>query len=189
LDVLSLLTQTGYLTVKKVILNPAQTRYILAYPNKEVRLSFCNFILAQYTQKTATSVETEIVIKIQDALFEKKWEQFFEIINRVFATVPYQIFQTNEAYYHSLVHVMLTLTGHLVLSEVLTNKGRIDTVLETDDLVVIFEFKIDSTPEIALAQIREKGYAERYGKADKELILIGVNFDSAARKVNSWKVT
>jgi hypothetical protein len=102
--------------------------------------------------------------------------------------VPYQIFNTNEAYYHSLVHVVLTLSGHLVLSEVLTNKGRIDTVLETDDLVVIFEFKMDSSPELALQQIHEKKYAERYAKSDKDLVLIGVNFDSAKRSISAYKV-
>jgi hypothetical protein len=188
LDVLSLLTQTGYLTVKKVILNPAQTRFILAYPNKEVRLSFSNFILAEYTGKTAPSVETDIVIKIQDALTERNWDQFFELSNAVFATVPYSIFNNNEAYYHSLVHVLLTLTGHLVLSEVMTNKGRIDTVLETEEMVVVFEYKIDSSPELALAQIHEKKYAERYSNAKKELISIGVNFDTEKRRITGWVV-
>ena len=99
-----------------------------------------------------------------------------------------KIFKNQEAYYHALVHVILTLSGHLVLSEVLTNKGRIDSVLETEQFIVIFEFKMDSTAEVALAQIHEKGYAERYGKADKELVLIGVNFDSKERKIMDWKV-
>ena len=70
----------------------------------------------------------------------------------------------------------------------MTNNGRIDTVLETDDLVVIFEFKIDSSADIALAQIHEKKYAERYSKKDKELVLIGVNFDSAKRHITDYKV-
>ncbi len=188
LDVLSLLVQTGYLTIKKIILNPAQTRFILSYPNKEVRLSFTNFLLAEYMHVTPTSVGTDIVIDLQNALNEKNWPAFFEKINQVFTTVPYSIFNSNEAYYHSLVHVLLTLTGNLVLSEVLTNKGRIDTVLETESFVVIFEFKMDGNAETALKQIYSKGYNERYAKSGKDLFLIGVNFDSSERKIVDWMV-
>lgn len=61
-------------------------------------------------------------------------------------------------------------------------------VLEIEDLVVIFEFKIDSSAEAALAQIHKKKYAERYGKKDKELVLIGVKFDSAERNITDYEV-
>ena len=61
-------------------------------------------------------------------------------------------------------------------------------VPEIEDLVVIFEFKMDSSAEAALAQIIEKKHAERYGKKDKELVLIGVNFDSAERNITDYKV-
>ena len=188
LDVISLLVQTGYLTIKKVILHPSQTRFILAYPNTEVRLSFTNYILAEYMHVSATSIGTDIVINLQNALWEKNWTLFFEKINQVFAAVPYKLFNNNEAYYHSLVHVMLTLTGHLVLSELMSNKGRIDTVLETDDFIVIFEFKMDSSAEAALNQIHEKNYAERYKLNNKEILFAGVNFDSGKRSVVDWKI-
>jgi uncharacterized protein YihD (DUF1040 family) len=83
---------------------------------------------------------------------------------------------------------MLTLTGHLVLSELMSNKGRIDTVLETDDFIVIFEFKMDSSAEAALNQIHEKNYAERYKLNNKEILFAGVNFDSGKRSVVDWKI-
>jgi len=188
LDVLSLLMQTGYLTIKNIKLSPVQTRYTLGYPNKEVRLSFSNFLLAQYMGNTPTKVGTDIVIELQNAIHQKNWSALFDLINKVFASVPYQIFNKTEAYYHSLVHVTLTLSGYLVLSELSGNRGRIDTVLETEDIVIIFEFKMDSTPQIALAQIHEKKYSERYAKADKPLVLIGVNFDSQERTIKDWIV-
>jgi uncharacterized protein YihD (DUF1040 family) len=137
---------------------------------------------------SATSIGTDIIINLQNALWEKNWTLFFEKINQVFAAVPYKLFNNNEAYYHSLVHVMLTLTGHLVLSELMSNKGRIDTVLETDDFIVIFEFKMDSSAEAALNQIHEKNYAERYKLNNKEILFAGVNFDSGKRSVVDWKI-
>jgi hypothetical protein len=188
IDALSLLYQTGYLTIKDINGSFEFQRYILGFPNQEVRLSFMSYLLAEYAQETPSQISTNVIVKIQDALWEKDWPSFFECINGVFATVPYLIFKNQEAYYHALVHVILTLSGHLVLSEVLTNKGRIDSVLETEQFIVIFEFKMDSSAQVALAQIHEKGYAERYGKTDKALVLIGVNFDSKERKITDWVV-
>jgi hypothetical protein len=188
IDILSLLYQTGYLSIKDIVGQYDRRRYILGFPNYEVRSSFMTYLLSEYLSESPTLVSSDIIVKIQDALWERDWDSFINVLNHVFATVPYQIFNTNEAYYHSLVHVALTLSGHLVLSEVLTNKGRIDTVLETDDLVVIFEFKMDSSPELALQQIHEKKYAERYAKSAKDLLLIGVNFDSVQRRISNWKL-
>jgi hypothetical protein len=188
IDILSLLYQTGYLSIKDIVGQYDRRRYILGFPNYEVRSSFMTYLLSEYLSESPTLVSSDIIVKIQDALWERDWDSFINVLNHVFATVPYQIFNTNEAYYHSLVHVVLTLSGNLVLSEVLTNKGRIDTVLETDDLVVIFEFKMDSSPELALQQIHEKKYAERYAKSSKDLLLIGVNFDSAQRRITEWKL-
>ena len=188
IDALSLLYQTGYLTIKDISGHYERRRYVLGFPNHEVRSSFMIYLLSQYSGESPTLVSSDVIIKIQDALWNRTWPEFFEVLNHVFSTVPYQIFNSNEAYYHSLVHVTLTLTGNLVLSELMSNNGRIDTVLETDDLVVIFEFKIDSSADIALAQIHEKKYAERYSKKDKELVLIGVNFDSAKRNITDYKV-
>ena len=188
IDALSLLYQTGYLTIREISGHYERRRYVLGFPNHEVRSSFMIYLLSQYSGESPTLLSSDVIIKIQDALWNRTWPEFFEVLNHVFSTVPYQIFNSNEAYYHSLVHVTLTLTGNLVLSELMSNNGRIDTVLETDDLVVIFEFKIDSSADLALAQIHEKKYAERYCKKDKELVLIGVNFDSAKRNITDYKV-
>ena len=188
LDALSLLYQTGYLTIKNIQRTGVTRIYTLGYPNHEVRESFTAYLMSDYMDERPSEISSGLIADMKLGLMDRDWERFMAVFNHVFATVPYQIFNTNEAYYHSLVHVVLTLSGNLVLSEVLTNKGRIDTVLETDDLVVIFEFKMDSSPELALQQIHEKKYAERYAKSAKDLLLIGVNFDSVERRISSWKL-
>jgi hypothetical protein len=188
LDALSLLYQTGYLTIKHIQRVGVTRIYTLGYPNHEVRESFTAYLMSDYMDERPSEISSGLIADMKLGLMDRDWERFMAVFNHVFASVPYQIFNTNEAYYHSLVHVTLTLSGYMVFSEVITNKGRIDTVLETDDLVVIFEFKMDSSPELALQQIHEKKYAERYGKKDKDLVLIGVNFDSAKRSISAYKV-
>jgi hypothetical protein len=51
----------------------------------------------------------------------------------------------------------------------------------------VIEIKIDSTPEAALQQIQERGYAEPYKADGKEIIAIGVNFSSKSRTIEAWK--
>ena len=188
LDALSLLYQTGYLTIKAVQRVDMTEIFTLGYPNQEVRESFVTYLMAEYMKDTPSQISSELIVELKLGILDRNWDRVISVFKHVFATVPYHLFSKTEAYYHSLVHVTLTLSGYLVLSELLTNKGRIDSILETEDQVVIFEFKMDSSADIALVQIHEKKYPERYAKSGKELVLIGVNFDSELRNINEWKV-
>jgi hypothetical protein len=188
IDAVSILYQTGYLTIKDIQLAGMTRIYTLGYPNHEVRESFTAYLMSDYMDERPSEISSGLIAEMKLALMDCDWERFIAVFNHVFATVPYHIFGKTEAYYHSLVHVTLTLSGYMVFSELLTNKGRIDTVLETEDMVVIFEFKMDSSADAALAQIHEKKYADRYAKADKALVLVVVNFDSAERRIVDWKV-
>ena len=60
--------------------------------------------------------------------------------------------------------------------------------METDGFVYIFEFKRDKSAEEALKQIEDMGYARSYAADMRQLIRIGVNFDSKERTVNGWVV-
>lgn len=101
--------------------------------------------------------------------------------------VPYQITRTDEAYFHSIVHVILSLTGFVVHSEIPTNQGRMDAVLDTGKHIYIFEFKLRENADAALAQIRERGYPERFRASGRTLTLVGVAFDTEQKNVREWK--
>ncbi len=60
--------------------------------------------------------------------------------------------------------------------------------METPDRTLIFEFKVDQPAATAMQQIRDQGYAERFGQTNKDILLIGVSFDAQARGVGEWKV-
>ena len=83
---------------------------------------------------------------------------------------------------------MFTLVGLRLNVEVSTNRARIDAVMEGKDWIMIFELKVDKTAQEALAQIKEKGYADQYRSQQKAIYLIGINFDSKNRNVNDYVV-
>lgn len=169
----SLLFQTGYLTIQKITGKLTERLYELGYPNFEVRESMLNYIAAVYT---GTSVERvkPVHLKMKEALRKDDYDGFLNIVKGIFAGIPYTLQSNqNEAYYHSLFYLILSLMGAKIDLEVLTDKGRVDAVLELEDKTYIIEFKVSSA-EDALKQIQDKKYYERFTKPGKPTTLLGL---------------
>ena len=83
--------------------------------------------------------------------------------------------------------LIFKLIGLRIQSEVHTNQGRIDAVVELDAHIYLFEFKLDKSAAAALQQIKDHDYTRKYRLAGKPMTLIGANFDSATRKITEWQ--
>ncbi len=186
ISVLSLLFQTGYLTIKQVQQRLSGVRYRLGYPNYEVRQSFQKYLLADYLETQIDQVSGVILYDLENALRQQDVAAFIKVLQAVFARIPHQLFLAYEAYYHSVVYLVLSLVGFQIVAERSTNLGRIDAVLELDELVYILEFKL-TTATIALQQIRDKQYAQSYQDSGKTIILVGIAFDSEQRNIADWE--
>lgn len=77
--------------------------------------------------------------------------------------------------------------GGEVRSEEESNVGRLDAVLETEKRIYIMEFKLGSAVE-ALAQIKKMKYHETYMVKGKEIMLVGIGFDSEKRNIGNYMV-
>jgi len=60
--------------------------------------------------------------------------------------------------------------------------------MEFSDKVYIIEFKCNQNAEAALKQIRQKGYEKKFTQTGKNILLMGINFDTEKRNVADWKV-
>ena len=187
MGIISLLFQTGYLTIKEIIPVGMRAKYILAYPNEEVKESFLKHFLASFTTEETGQVGSKI-LDLVETLKSNNLEQFFTIIKSLFASIPSHIFiKDKEAYYHTIIYLILTIIGVNINVEVHTNKGRIDAVLETDDYIYIIEFK-RGTSATALAQIEKMNYRERYLASGKQVQLVGVGIDENQKNIADYQV-
>lgn len=185
LEVVSMLFQTGYLTIKEIKLVGIKSQYILSYPNLEVKESFLKHFLADYTREETGVIGSKILDLVKTITMDEL-ENFFNIIKSIFASIPSHIFiRDREAYYHTVIYLVLELLGANIHVEVHTNKGRIDAVIETGCCIYILEFKM-GTPTEALSQIEEKNYHEKYISAGKSIRLIGVGFAEKERNISSY---
>ena len=186
----TLLFQTGYLTIKEY--NPKFQMYTLGYPNEEVQSSLLQHLIGAYRFENA-SESTPLVVQMYNALHEKdvekNIEEFVNIINTAFATIPYDLWRgATELHYHALVHLTFSLLGTYMQSEVHSAKGRCDAIVQTPQYIYAFEFKLDESAEIALQQIEDKGYLTPFNQHNQEKIAVGINFSSEEKCVADFKI-
>ena len=111
-----------------------------------------------------------------------------DLAKTIFSKIPYTIgARLNEATFHSLFYLMVNAGGTPADIELLTSSGRIDMVVEYRDRVYIMEFECNQSAERAIEQIKEKEYYRPFLGKGKEIILLGINFDTESRNIKEWK--
>ncbi|MFK7979254.1 MAG: AAA family ATPase, partial [Saprospiraceae bacterium] len=181
---LPLLFQTGYLTISRIELDGVRSIYHLDYPNLEVKFSFLTYLLAGFTKRERAEIEPA-VFNLKNALKDENIKLFVQILQSFLADIPARLHLPKEAYYHSLVYMILRLMGIQLLLEKETSKGRIDAVLALPDKVYILEFKFATNKRVkkvqtlankAVQQIETQKYYEPYLGSGKKVILLGIGF-------------
>lgn len=157
---------------------------ILAIPITKAS-SFQQYLLAEYINVSATQIGLVLIIDLKEALEAQDLERFITILNSVFAGIPHTLFLPQEAYYHSIIYLTLKLLGFVILAEPLTSNGRIDAVLQMPDRIYSLEFKM-RTSQIALDQIKARGYDQPYRASSKPITLLGIAFDKEKRAIGEW---
>ena len=183
-DPLPVLYQSGYLTIKGY--DPDFQIYTLTYPNKEVRKGFIESLMPAYAHLPARENTFYVVSFIKD-LRVGKLDECLERLKSFFASIPNKLDNKKEKHYQTIFYLFFRLMGQYIDVEVDTSVGRADAVVKLADTIYVFEFKVDGTPEEALAQINSKGYAIAYEAGNRKIIKVGVNFDSATRTIGTWK--
>ena len=184
-DPLPVLYQSGYLTIKGY--DPDFQLYTLAYPNKEVRKGFIESLMPAYVHLPARENTFYVVSFIKD-LRIGHLEECLERLKSFFASIPNKLNNKEEKHYQTIFYLFFRLMGQYIDVEVDTAIGRADAVVKLQDTIYVFEFKVDGTPEEALAQINSKGYAIPYQADHRKIVKVGVNFDSATRTIGEWKI-
>ncbi len=185
LELIPLLFQTGYLTVKT--LDPMTGEMVLDYPNKEVRQSMYAFLIDDIA-KNPHRIHTDMTIQdLNKAFLAKNLVQVRKILTALLADLPDQAYQKQtEGLYHGLIHLIFSYLGMFVNSEVHSSQGRADAVVQTLTDVFIFEFKFNKTAQEALDQITDQDYAGKYQASGRTITGIGINFNSADRTIEGW---
>ena len=182
-----ILFQTGYLTIKDSHMELDERIYSLGFPNAEVRRAFSESLSKELAQVDEVE-HASLLNQMCRALRAGDINDMLDALSCFFANIPANITVKKEKYYQSLFYALFVLIGARIHAEGWTNRGRIDATVETADTVYVFEFKLNDTAEAALAQIKEKGYDEKYRRDGKRLVLAGVAFDAEMRNLSDRRI-
>ncbi len=184
MSVQALLFQTGYLTIA----GEEDGRYRLDYPNLEVRQSLGEALLEELLPAEARE-ETEN-LRLGELLAANDFKRVETLFRGVFAAIPHQWYMNSpvakyEAHYASVIHSCFLMEGFEPVAEDSGSRGRADMAIRAGGGVYLFEFKVVERGRegTALAQLREKGYADKYRRLGRSVHLIGVEFSREERNV------
>ena len=191
LNPVSLMFQTGYLTIKSIDNSFTPLVYNLAIPNREVREAFNLHIISGFTE-SGDDISQHAKIKILSVLRAGNLENMLDILKGLFASIPYNLHVDEEAYYHSIFYAVMTVLGFDMEVEVAVSKGRIDAALEMPDKVYVMEFKYEKSAadvvdekkrnlyekalDDGMAQIKSRRYHDKYAGSGKTIYLAAFAF-------------
>ena len=191
----ALLFQTGYLTIDAVEHQFGERMYRLRYPNEEVSRSLSSALLMAWTAAGNAQPVLQQRGRLGRLLLANDFAGMAQLFTAFFASIPHDWFRNNpiaqyEGYYASVFYAYFASLGLDIVPEESSNAGRLDMAVRFNGQVYLFEFKVvELEPEGgALAQLKARGYADKYRDRGEPIHLIGVEFSREQRKVVAFEV-
>ncbi|SLM33177.1 conserved hypothetical protein [Desulfamplus magnetovallimortis] len=184
---LTLLFQSGYLTIKRTFTRRQRLMFQLKIPNFEVKIALHDHFINAYTDLVNEKIELQD--NLYDCLEQGDVVGMVQVIKRLFASIPWRNFTNNdiadyEGYYASVLYAFFSSLDAEIIPEDITNHGQVDMTVKLGNHVYVMEIKVMDQDNIniidtnnkmdalnplenpdhnpALKQIQEKGYAEKY---------------------------
>jgi hypothetical protein len=150
-------------------------------------------LLPLYANVDSSDVESAVA-QASAALRDGEVDDAMKLLQSTLASIPFMKgdkdiladAEKTEAYYHRIFYFFFRMLHNEVTAEVRSAKGATDVVVKTPKYIYVIEIKINSTPEAALRQIEEKGYATPYLTDGREVVKLGVNFSTDTRTIDRW---
>ena len=181
----TLLYQTGYLTIGGV---SESGKILLRVPNREVLDSVNIGTISNWLGDASDDAIADmddarevLISKGMDFVLEKS-------LFACFARIPHEWKLDSEAEAKRFFQLYCHFLGAKIKGEHESHLGRADAVLELPNGVYLFEFKYAKTSAEALAQIRDRGYADAYRDDPRPVWLVGCNYNPSTRNLDDPKV-
>jgi hypothetical protein len=203
----ALLFQTGYLTIAATHWVIQRRWFTLRFPNLEVRTSFTEALLQACSPnpRQASTRAARLPALLQAADFPGIQALF----RAHFASIPHDWYRNTpiaqyEGYFASVFYTFFASLGLDTIPEDTSSTGRLDLAVRLPGHVYLFEFKVlddvanGSTPGrsaapggtasagTALAQIKDRGYADKYRTDGVPIHLVGIEFSRQQRNITRF---
>ncbi len=191
IDPVTLLFQTGYLTVASSFTAIGQLLFKLRIPNHEVRAALNSQFINAYTDLVHEKLGLQR--QLYDCLQQGNLPTLTSLIKRLFAGIPWRNFTHSdlpdyEGYYASVLYAFFASLDAYIIPEDVSCHGQADMTIILGEHIYIMEFKVidsetlEETSNPALEQIVERRYADKYrDEAGKQVHQVGLVFSRSVR--------
>ena len=191
---LPLLYQTGYVTIKDY--DRDTDTYVLAIPNKEVRVGIIRGLIPTYIGLDGGDVNIGFAKKFWLSLRRADIDTAMQEMKAFLAKVPYvegfkeklKEVKNYEGFYEYTFWLIFNMLNVYARTQVKCAGGRIDFVVEMPDTTWVFELKVNGTAQEALNQINSKNYALPYETEGNKVVKVGVQFDRETMTVGKYLI-
>ncbi|KAA6186746.1 ATP-binding protein [Thiohalocapsa marina] len=203
----TLLFQSGYLTIAETVRRRGRLLFRLRIPNQEVRFALTDQLITGYT-----GIENDRT-RWQDGLYDTlaagDLPGLVATLKRLFAGIPWRNFTHNdlpeaEGYYASVLYAFFASLNAQVIPEDISSQGQTDLTIKLEGYIYVMEIKLqrgpagpdseqdseqgakagETTANPALAQIQARGYSAKYRDAPgKGLFEVGLVFSASERNL------
>ncbi|MCY4606747.1 MAG: PD-(D/E)XK nuclease domain-containing protein, partial [Gemmatimonadetes bacterium] len=151
--------------------------------------SLLRYLVQDSARQMANSIQLYRLLEANDFVgLETLFHAFF-------ASIPYEWYTNNdiagyEGYYASVFYSYFAALGLDITVEDSSSHGRLDMAVLFNGHVYLFEFKVVelASAGAALAQLKERRYADKYRALGQPIHLIGVEFSKDERNVAAFDV-
>jgi hypothetical protein len=188
---ITLLFQSGYLTIKETHIDFNQLIFTLKIPNMEVRQALYNKFIFAYTGLLENRLDFQF--QLRKELSSGDVPSLIDTIKRLFASIPWRNFTNNdlaeyEGYYASVLFAFFASLLVKVIPEDSNNHGQADITIILSHHIYVIEIKVvDNLPEgynQALQQIIQRNYAEKYRNREGIIVHeVGLVFNKTERNL------
>ena len=191
---LPLLYQTGYVTIKDY--DRDTDTYVLAIPNKEVRVGIIRGLIPTYIGLDGGDVNIGFAKKFWLSLRRADIDTAMQEMKAFLAGIPYvegfreklKEVKNYEGFYEYTFWLIFNMLNVYARTQVKCAGGRIDFVVEMPDTTWVFELKVNGTAQEALNQINSKNYALPYETEGNKVVKVGVQFDRETMTVGKYLI-
>ena len=182
----ALLYQGGYLTIDRRI--DSET-VVLRIPNEEVRNSLYRGYVSELFGKDFELDDFSMAAEdtAQELAADETGAKFASLLKTAFAKIPHEWLDKDEKELKRYFLAYMVFARAEVVCEEQHSLGRPDAVVKTEKAIYIVEFKYAQSADAALAQCREKRYADAYAADGRRVVYVGVNYDPKVRTVDAVK--
>jgi hypothetical protein len=191
-DLISLLYQTGYITIK----DASKNSFKLGFPNQEVKYGFTNSLTKYFGVNNR--IKTNSLDYLATNIIDGNIEELIQRLQAYFAGIPYDLNNKTEKDFQTRFRDLFHLIGVQIEVEVHSAIGSADAIILADDFIYVFELKVkqpkqngEKLAQSALQQIENRGYVQQYEldpNENRTIIKVGLVFDSETRTISDFAI-